>query len=91
MLDLMIILISLFASFVIMFFIQYRAYNLSRNIRVIYENNTSGMIKGTRLEELIVLGGITKFSRSSGWVTIGVDPTRQTKLGHLRERRKTAS
>ena len=58
-------------------------------ISVLYENNTYGMIKSTRLEEFIVSGSITKFFRSSGWVTIGVDPIRKTNRNPLRERRKS--
>jgi len=91
MLILMTFLIALFALLVITFLIQYKSYNHSRHIRVIYENNTSGMVKRKRLEELIVSGSITKFFRSSGWVTISVDPIRQTNHGHLRERREIAT
>ena len=68
----------LFALLVIVFLIQYRLYSKSHHIKVIYENNTSGLINRTRLEEFIVSGSITKFFRSSGWVTIGVDPIRKT-------------
>jgi len=60
-------------------------------ISVLYNNNTYGMIKRKRLEELIVSGCITKFFRSSGWVTISVDPIRKTNYGHLRERREIAT
>jgi hypothetical protein len=60
-------------------------------ISVIYENNTYGMIKSTRLEEFIVSGSITKFFRSSGWVTISVDPIRKTNHGSLREMREIAT
>ena len=56
-------------------------------ISVLYVNNTYGLIKSTRLEEFIVSGSITKFFRSSGWVTISVDPIRKTNHGHLIERR----
>jgi len=91
MLILMTVLISLFALFVVMFLVEYRAYDHSRLIRVIYENNTFGMIKRTRLEKFIFSGSITKFFRSSGWVTIGADPTRKTNHGHLRERREIAT
>ena len=59
-------------------------------INVLYENNTYGMIKSTRLEEFIASKTITKFFRSSGWVTIGVDPTRKTSRGPLREMWETA-
>jgi len=57
-------------------------------ISVLYKNNTYGMIKSTRLEEFIVSGSITKFFRSSGWVTISVDPIRKTNCGSLIERRE---
>ena len=91
MLIFMTLLLVLFALSVIMFLIQYRSYNHSRHIKVIYENNTSGMVKRKRLEELIVSGSITKFYRSSGWVTISVDPIRKTNYGHMRERREIAT
>ena len=81
----------LFALLVIVFLIQYRLYSKSHHIKVIYENNTSGLINRTRLEEFIVSGSITKFFRSSGWVTISVDPIRKTNHGHLRERREIAT
>jgi len=84
-------LLALFAISVIMFLIQYRSLNHSRHIRVIYENNTSGMIKSTQLEESIVSGSIEKFFRSSEWVTTSVDPIRKTNHGHLIERRKIAT
>jgi hypothetical protein len=60
-------------------------------ISVIYLNNTYGIITRKRLEEFIVSGSITKFFRSTGWVTIGVDPVRKTNHGHLRERRGIAT
>lgn len=59
-------------------------------ISVIYKNNTYGMIKSKRLDEFIDSGDITKFFRSSGWVTISLDPIRKTDLGSLRERREIA-
>jgi hypothetical protein len=80
-------LLALFAVFVIMFLIQYRSYIKSRHIRVIYKNNTYGMIKRKLLEDFIVSGSITKFYRSSGWVTISDDPIRQTNNGYIIERR----
>ena len=60
-------------------------------ISVLYENNTYDVIKSTKLEEFISLGTITKFFRSSGWVTISDDPIRITNHGHLIERRKIAT
>jgi hypothetical protein len=52
-----------------------------------YKNNTSGMVKRSLLEEFIVSGNITKFFRSTGWVTISDEPIRQADLGNLIERR----
>jgi hypothetical protein len=54
-------------------------------IGILYVDNTYGMIKSKRLEEFIVSGKITKFFRSSGWVTIGVDPIRKANRDHLKE------
>lgn len=45
-------------------------------IRVIYPNNKYDMVKDFILDKLIISGKITKFYRSSGWVTIGQDPIR---------------
>ncbi len=45
-------------------------------IRVIYKNNSSGMVKDHLLDELIKSGEIVAFHRSSGWATIGRDPVR---------------
>ena len=56
-------------------------------ISVLFENNKYGVIKKARIEEFINSGKITKFFRSSGWVTIGVDPIRKADYGHLGERR----
>ena len=85
------VLLAAFAIVVIMFLIQYRSLNHSRDIRVIYENSAYGMIKRTQLEESIVSGSIEKFFRSSDWVKIGVDPIRKTNHGHLIERREIAT
>ena len=60
-------------------------------ISVLFENNRYGVIKRALLEEFIISGKITKFFRSSGWVTIGVDPIRKASQGHVVERRKTAT
>ena len=70
------------------YLVQINAY---KHIRVIFANNTNDMIKRERLEELIVSGSITKFFRSTGWVTIGVDPTRIADHGNLRDRREIAT
>lgn len=85
------VLLAVFAILVIMFLIQYRLLNHSRDVRVIYKNNTYGMIERTQLEESIVSDSIAKFFRSSDWVTISVDPIRKTNHGHLIERREIAT
>lgn len=46
-------------------------------IRVLYKDNTSGMIKDYLLDELISSGKIVAFYRSSGWVAVGRDPVRK--------------
>jgi hypothetical protein len=76
-------IISLGAVSMIAYLIQIKAYSQSRLIKVIYENNTYGMINRKRLEECIVSGSITKFFRSAGWVTIGVDPIRKTNRASM--------
>lgn len=58
-------------------------------ISVLFENNTVGVLKKTEIEEFIVSGRITKFFRSSGWVTIGVYPTRKAQHRHVEEERET--
>jgi hypothetical protein len=60
-------------------------------ISVLFENNRYGVIKRALLEEFIISGKITKFFRTSGWVTIGVDPIRKASQSHLVERRKAAA
>jgi hypothetical protein len=60
-------------------------------ISVLFVKNRYGVIKRARLEEFILSGKITKFFRSSGWVTIGVDPIRNANHSYLEERRKTAT
>lgn len=65
------------------YLIQIQAFSKYCLIKVIYNNNTHGLIKRKLLEECIVSGSIIKFFRSSGWVTIGVDPIRQTNRASL--------
>ncbi len=45
-------------------------------VRVMYNDNRYDMVKSTRLDDLIGSNAVSKFERSSGWVTIGVDPIR---------------
>lgn len=84
-------LVVLFAILVTMFLREYRLLNHSRDIRVIYKNDSYGMIKRDQIEESIVSGSIEKFFRSSDWVTIRTDPTRKTNNGCLTERRSIAT
>jgi hypothetical protein len=46
------------------------------NIQVIYFDNTPGLVKAERLDELIRNRGIIAFRRSGGWVRVGRDPIR---------------
>jgi len=45
-------------------------------IRIILEDGSYDMVKAFRLDDLLPTGKIAKFQRSSGWVTVGVDPIR---------------
>lgn len=60
-------------------------------INVLYKNNTYGVITRHLLGRFIDLGSITKFFRSTGWVTISVGPIRKTNRGHPGERREIAT
>lgn len=84
-------LVAVFAILVTMFLLEYRLLNHSRHIRVIYKDDSYGMIKRMQLEESIVSGSIEKFFRSSDWVTISIDPVRKTNNGCLIERRQIAT
>lgn len=45
-------------------------------IQVQWTNNHYDFVKDFMLDSLIEAGGVAKFLRSSGWVTIGVDAIR---------------
>lgn len=47
-------------------------------IRVLYKDNSSGMVRDYALDELISSGKIVAFYRSSGWVAVGRDPVRKS-------------
>jgi hypothetical protein len=57
-------------------------------ISVLYKNNTYGVINSKLLEKFIVFGSITKFFRSTGWATIGIDRIRKTKSWSLGRKAK---
>jgi hypothetical protein len=46
-------------------------------IQVNYPDNSFDYVKDSQLHNLIESRKITRFRRSSGWVTVGVDPSRQ--------------
>ena len=49
-------------------------------IRVLYKDNTSGMVRDYSLDELISSGKIVAFYRTSGWVAVGRDPVRKNAV-----------
>ena len=48
-------------------------------IQVVYTNNHYDYVKDFMLESLLESQQVAKFKRSSGWVTVGVDPVRQQR------------
>ena len=48
-------------------------------LQIILEDNRFDYIKDFRLNDLIASRKVKKFRRSTGWVTIGVDPIRTSK------------
>lgn len=60
-------------------------------IRVVYDNGSYDMIKATRLDDLIPTGRVSKFLRSDGWVTVGVDPIRTAQVRYDGPERREAS
>ena len=48
-------------------------------VQVHWTNNTYDYVKDFMLDNLIEAGVVKRFLRSSGWVTIGVDPIRSNK------------
>lgn len=48
-------------------------------LQIVFEDNRFDYIKDFRLNDLIDSRKIKKFRRSTGWVTIGIDPIRSSK------------
>jgi len=48
-------------------------------IQVVYADNHHDFVKENMLDTLIELRKISKFKRSTGWVTVGVDPVRMKR------------
>lgn len=62
-------------------------------IPVKYSDGTMDRVQSILLDTLILSGAITKFKRSSGWVTVGADPIRKSgqKLDVAEDRRSDLS
>jgi hypothetical protein len=61
------------------------------HIKVIYMDNSAGVVKASSLEQLIITRRIVAFRRSEGWVKIGRDPVRGNSGNYNGpERRKTS-
>jgi len=45
-------------------------------IRVLYKNQSAGMVKNTELEELMQSGRVAAFFRSGAWVSVEDGPVR---------------
>jgi hypothetical protein len=50
--------------------------NNMKLIKVIYMDNSAGVVKSVTLDQLIVAGKIVAFRRSEGWAKVGRDPIR---------------
>lgn len=48
-------------------------------IQVVYANERYDYVKDFMLDSLIESRKVARFRRSSGWVTVGVDPVRRGK------------
>lgn len=48
-------------------------------IQVNYTNKRFDYVKDSTLDKLLETGEIAKFRRTSGWVTVGIDPVRKAK------------
>lgn len=45
-------------------------------IQIEYDDNKYDYVKKNQLDKLLEMHKIRRFKRSSGWVTVGVDPVR---------------
>jgi hypothetical protein len=50
-----------------------------KEIKVVFEDESTGYVKAVKLDALIASGRIKSFLRSDGWVNIGDDPIREIK------------
>lgn len=51
-------------------------------IQVHYSDNRFDYVKDNMLHEMIEAGEIASFKRSSGWVTVGIDPLRNNQRNY---------
>lgn len=61
------------------------------NIRVLYSDNSSGMVPDSLLQELIVKGEVVAFFRSTGWVHVKRGPLRRSEGRYEGPERRKAS
>jgi hypothetical protein len=60
-------------------------------VKVIFIDNSAGLVKAGSLDQLIAIGKIAAFYRSDGWVKLGRDPVRGMGGSYKGpERRKSA-
>jgi len=57
----------------------------SKIVRVAYTDNRFDYVTDETLDNLIRSKTIAKFERKSGWVTVGLDPVRQSKRTHYKK------
>ncbi len=61
------------------------------NIRVLYSDNSSGMVSDSLLQDLIAKGKVVAFFRSTGWVHVKRGPLRRGEGRYVgTERRRNA-
>ena len=60
-------------------------------IKVIYVDNTAGVVKASSLDQLIKKGKIVAFRRSEGWAKVGRDPVRGSSGGYTGPERRINS
>jgi hypothetical protein len=58
-----------------------------KEIKVVFSDDSIGVVSEGKLDELITSGRIKAFLRSDGWVRIGIDPVREKRY-HGTDRKK---
>ncbi len=57
-------------------------------IKVVYQDDGTGLVDASELDELIETGKIMAFERSNKLVVVGLHPTRQKKTGSFEPERR---